>query len=80
MIGKYVGRVIPVLFGFYGMLTLFGEYPKTEAFVYLFQIIVILYPPFTTFSIFHAHFVQSKAEELSKRLNVEKWRVSYQRE
>jgi hypothetical protein len=68
MVGKYVGTLMPILFGFYGILSLFGEYPKTEALIYLFQIIVILYPPFTFFSIFHAHFVQRRAEDLSKTL------------
>ena len=72
MIGKYMGRVMPILFGFYGILSLFGEYPKTEALIYLFQIIVILYPPFAIFSIFHAHFVQRRAENLLERLFVEK--------
>lgn len=72
MIGRYMGRVMPILFGFYGMLSLFGEYPKTEALAYLFQIIVILYPPFAVFSIIHAHFVQRKAENLLKRLFGEK--------
>jgi hypothetical protein len=28
----------------------------------------------------HLHFVQRKAEDLSKRLNVEKWRLSHQGE
>jgi hypothetical protein len=77
MVGKYVGTLMPILFGFYGILSLFGEYPKTEALIYLFQIVVILYPPFTIFSIFHLHFVQRKPEDLSKRLNVEKWRLSH---
>ena len=72
MIGKYMGRVMPILFGFYGILSLFGEYPKTEALIYLFQIIVILYPPFAIFSIFHAHFVQRRAENLLERLFDEK--------
>jgi hypothetical protein len=77
MIGKYMGTFMPVLFGFYGILSLFGEYSKTEALLYLFQIIVILYPPFAIFSIFHAHFVQSKAESLSKRLFPEKKENSF---
>ena len=72
MIGKYMGTVMPVLFGFYGIVSLLGEYPKTEALIYLFQIIVILYPPFAIFSIFHAHFVQRRAENLLERLFVEK--------
>lgn len=72
MIGKYMGTVLPVLFGFYGILSLFGEYSRTETLLYLFQIVVILYPPFAIFSIFHAHFVRRNIESLSKRLFPEK--------
>jgi hypothetical protein len=72
MVGKYMGTFMPVLFGFYGIFSLFGEYSKTEALLYLFQIVVILYPPFTVFGIFHAHFVRRNIESLSKRLFPEK--------
>jgi hypothetical protein len=72
MIGKYMGRVMPVLFGFYGMLSLIGEYPKTEALIYLFQIIVILYPPFAVFSVIHSRYIQGRGENLLKRLSIEK--------
>jgi len=72
MVGKYVGTVMPIVFGIYGVLSLFGEFSKTQALVYLFQMVVILYPPFTFFSIFHSHFVQKRAEDLSKKLFPEK--------
>jgi hypothetical protein len=72
MIGKYAGTLMPILFGFYGVFSLFSQFQKTQALLYLFQIIVILYPPFTVFSIFHAHFVQKRAENLLKRLFIEK--------
>jgi len=72
MIGKYVGTLMPIVFGLYGVLSLFGEFPKVEALLYLFRVVVILYPPFAVFSIFHARFIQRRAEDLSKRLNVEK--------
>src|SRR4030043_1392562 len=38
MIGKYAGTLMPVLFGFYGVFSLFSEFQKTEALVYLFQV------------------------------------------
>jgi hypothetical protein len=72
MIGKYAGTLMPILFGFYGVFSLFSQFQKTQALLYLFQIIVILYPPFTVFSIFHAHFVQKRAENLLERLFIEK--------
>jgi hypothetical protein len=72
MIGKYMGTVMPVLFGFYGILSLFGEYSRTETLLYLFQIVVILYPPFAILSIFHAHFVRRNIESLSRKIFPEK--------
>jgi hypothetical protein len=72
MVGKYVGTLMPILFGFYGILSFFGEFSKAQALFYLLQIILILYPPFTIFSVFHAHFVRKRAEDLSDRLHAEK--------
>jgi hypothetical protein len=72
MIGKYAGTLMPILFGFYGVFSLFSQFQQAQALLYLFQVAVILYPPFAIFSIFHTHFVQKRAEDLSKRLFVEK--------
>jgi len=80
MVGKYVGTLMPIVFGLYGILNLFGEFSKPQAIIYIFQVVIILYPPFTVFSIFHLHFVQRKAEDLSKRLNVERWKPSHEEE
>jgi len=48
---------------------------KIQALVYLFQMVVILYPPFAIFNVFHAHFIQKREEDFSKRLFVEKRRA-----
>jgi len=72
MIGKYAGTLMPILFGFYGVFSLFSEFQKTEALVYLFQVVVILYPPFAVFSVFHTHFLQKRGETLLDRLFIEK--------
>jgi len=71
MVGKYVGTLMPIVFGLYGVFSLFDQFSKMQALIYLFQMIVILYPSFIVFSVLHAHFVQKRAEELLKRLNVE---------
>ena len=68
MIGKYAGTLMPILFGFYGTFSLFSEFQRTEAFIYLFQIVVILYPPFAVFSVLHTHFLQKRGEPLLHRL------------
>jgi hypothetical protein len=64
MIGRYAGTLMPVLFGFYGVFGLFSQFQKVEAFVYLLQIALILYPPFAVFSVFHTHFLQKRGESL----------------
>jgi len=80
MIGKYAGTLMPILFGFYGTFSLFSEFQKTEALVYLFQVAVILYPPFTIFSVFHTHFVQKRAENLLDRILSEKGKLTDEEE
>jgi hypothetical protein len=72
MIGKYVGTLIPIVFGLYGVFSLFDQFSKIQALIYLFQMVVILYPPFTVFAIGHTHFVQRRAENISKRLLLKK--------
>ena len=80
MIGKYAGTLMPILFGFYGTFSLFSEFQKTEAFLYLFQVAVILYPPFTIFSVFHTHFLQKKEEALLDRLLYKKGNLTDEEE
>jgi len=72
MIGKYAGTLMPILFGFYGVFSLFSQFQKTEALIYLFQIVVILYPPFTIFSVFHTHFLRRNIESLLRKIFPEK--------
>jgi hypothetical protein len=72
MVGKYVGTLMPIIFGLYGVFSLFDQFSKTQALTYLFQMVVILYPSFTVFSVLHARFVQKKAGDLSKGLFIEK--------
>ncbi|MGB9629831.1 MAG: hypothetical protein ACPL6D_14340 [Thermodesulfobacteriota bacterium] len=68
MIGKYAGTLMPIFFGFYGVFGLFSQFQRMEAFVYLFQIVVILYPPFAVFSVFHTHFLQKRGKSLIDNL------------
>jgi hypothetical protein len=77
MVGKYVGTLMPIVFGLYGVFSLFDQFSKMQALIYLFQMVVILYPPFTVFAIGHAHFVRGNIESLSKRLFPEKKENSF---
>jgi hypothetical protein len=75
MIGKYVGTLVPIALGFYGIMALFNEFQMKEALFYLFQMVLILYPPFTVFSVFHAHFIQKRISLFSSVLSLEKLRI-----
>lgn len=72
MIGKYIGTLMPILFGFYGILSLVADFPATQVFVYLLKTVIILYPPFMVFSIFHAHFVENRAPYFFQKASLKK--------
>lgn len=60
MVGKFVGMIMPIVFGLSGVRGLLATFPTIQAIVYLFYIFIILYPPFTAFSVLHHHFVNRK--------------------
>jgi hypothetical protein len=71
MIGKYIGTLTPIIFGFYGASRLVGDFSKLQALIYLFKIIVILYPPFTVFAVLHIYFIKRRAKYFSKKVSLE---------
>ena len=72
MIGKYAGTLMPLIFGFYGILSLFANYPIMEGLVYLLKIIFILYPPFTIFAVIHSYVLRGNAKSLTARHSIMK--------
>jgi len=72
MIGKYVGTLMPILFGFYGIFSLIAGYPPKQAFILLFRIVLILYPPFAVFAVMHFRFLRSREEHFSERTSLKK--------
>jgi hypothetical protein len=72
MIGKYVGTLMPILFGFYGIFSLIADYPTKQALIFLFRIVMILYPPFAVFAIMHFRFLRSREEHFSERTSLKK--------
>jgi hypothetical protein len=65
MVGKFVGTVMPVVFGILGIRGLLSAFPADEAMHHLFKIFVILYPPFIVFSVLHYYSVARKYEVLA---------------
>lgn len=70
MIGKYLGLILPVVFGFSGMMALSRNHSTVTALQYLAQMILILYPPFLVFNVFHAFYINSRESRLLQRLHV----------
>ena len=72
MIGKYVGLLLPIFFGFYGIFSLFDDFDRLPAALYIAQMVIVLYPPFVVFSVLHNRYVKSREDKLLKKLKVAK--------
>ena len=68
MIGKYVGLLLPIFFGFYGIISLFDNNSQILVIHYIAQMVVVLYPPFVVFNILHSRYLKSHEELLVTRL------------
>ena len=58
MVGKYVGTVMPVIFGVYGVYGLMANYPAAEALLNIVRTVIILYPPFVLFTVLHTYVIK----------------------
>jgi hypothetical protein len=68
MIGRYIGILLPVIFGFYGIFNLFEIHEQLLAIRYIFQMIVVLYPPFVVMTVLHFLYIEKYATVLLKKL------------
>jgi hypothetical protein len=68
MIGKYIGLLLPIFFGFYGIINLFEDHSRLLAAQYIAQMVVVLYPPFVVFNVLHARYLARQEEILIGRL------------
>ncbi len=68
MIGKYVGLLLPIFFGFYGIFSLFDDYERLPAALYIGQMVVVLYPPFVVFSVLHSRYLKTRENMLLEKL------------
>ncbi len=72
MIGKYVGTLMPIVFGFYGIFSLSADFPMSQVFIYLFKTVIILYPPFTVFAVLHTRYIKKKVSHFFPNASVKK--------
>ncbi len=68
MIGKYIGLLLPIFFGFYGIIGLFDNNSQVLVVKYVAQMVVVLYPPFVVFNVLHSRYLKSREKVLLKRL------------
>jgi hypothetical protein len=69
MLGKYLGLLLPIFFGFYGIINLFENHGQIEAVKYIIQMAVILYPPFVALGVMHNRYIKTHGRLLLKKLN-----------
>jgi len=62
MIGKYLGIILPIVFGFAGYLSLLHDITAYQALVSMSQIVIALYPPFVTLAVCHFLYIQRNAD------------------
>jgi hypothetical protein len=70
MIGKYLGLILPVILGFYGMISISKNHSMMMAIQYLAQMVLILYPSFLVFNVFHTFYINRSENRLLERLHV----------
>jgi len=68
MIGKYLGLLLPIFFGFYGIISLFDNNSQVLVVKYVAQMVVVLYPPFVVFNVLHSRYLKSREEILLRKL------------
>jgi hypothetical protein len=68
MIGKYIGLILPIFFGFYGIIGLFEDNTQIIVVKYVAQMVVVLYPPFVVFNVLHSRYLRRREEILLRRL------------
>jgi hypothetical protein len=68
MIGKYIGFLLPIVFGFYGIFSLFESHAHLLAVLYIAQMVVVLYPPFVIMAVLHSLYIEKYEPILLEKL------------
>lgn len=79
LIGKYLGLLLPVLIGSYGIINLLENYAHPAAVLYIVQMAIILYPPFVLFGAIYIFYIKKYESLLLKKLKVEEYVVHINR-
>jgi hypothetical protein len=77
MIGKYLGTLMPTVFGLYGVFSLYAHSPGESALIRVFRIVIALYPPVVVFAVVHTYFLRKRRDYFLGRVSLPKggvWR------
>jgi len=66
--GSRIGTVLPLITGAIGVASLFHTNLPVEALIDLAQIILVLYPPYVSFTVIHHEFIKHQKSKLIDRL------------
>ena len=75
MIGKYVGTLMPVIFGTYGVIGLMSDYPLARALLSVLRAVLILYPPFVCFTVLHTYLIRGRKGLVAKKNSIDEGRI-----
>jgi hypothetical protein len=68
IIGRYLSALLPILFGFYGMFSLFESHERLLAARYITQLVLALYPPFLVLAVVHKYYTETREHLILTKL------------
>ena len=67
MIGKFVGTVVPIVLGLYGIFSIHAETSAESALIRVLRIVLALYPPLVVFAVAHTYFIRKRIPFFTER-------------
>jgi len=71
IVGRYLSALLPILFGFYGMFSLFETHERLLAVRYIAQMVLALYPPFLVLAVVHKFYTEKRELLILQRLKTQ---------
>jgi hypothetical protein len=72
MAGRSIGVVLPLIAGVVGISSLFHLNSPLDALIDLFRIVMVLYPSYVFFIVFHQEFIKKRIASLSERFHLKR--------
>lgn len=76
MAGRSIGTVLPLITGAIGIASLFHLSSPLDALTQLLEIVMVLYPSYVFFVIFHNEYIEKRIASLSKRFLLKKIEIN----